>query len=527
MTHVNTERIVKYSVDDEFALLADLIRQHAVTTPLKLAITDDTEVPHELTYADLDAQMDRVASRLTTAGLQAGSTIAICAKSSSAYASIFLGALRAGIAVAPLPPSATTSTLTKMLVDSEAKLVFLDSDGNAALPQQAPGHPMRVALDACPGLLTMEAWLHSAASGIALGRTVDADSAFNIIYSSGTTGEPKGVVQSHRMRWAHIQRARRYKYSATSVTLLSTPLYSNTTLVAFFPALAFGGTVVLMSKFDTGKYLALCEAHRATHTMLVPVQYLRLMQHEGFGQHNLSTFVMKLCSSAPFPAALKSEVLARWPGGLTEIYGMTEGGGSCLLEADVYPGKLHTVGRPAPGSEFRVISEGGTEVPEGSLGEIVGRSKGMMTGYHGRPGLTSESEWFDQEGRRYIRTGDLGRFDEDGFLILVDRIKDLLISGGFNVYPRDLEDILHQHTDISEAAVTGIPSEEWGESPAAFVVLKPFGNATPADLMRWVNNQVGKTQRLVSVTLLKELPRNAIGKVLKRELRQLARLERP
>ena len=153
---------------------------------------------------------------------------------------------------------------------------------------------------------------------------------------------------------------------------------------------------------------------------------------------------------------------------------MTEGGGSCILYAHEFPDKLHTVGQPAPGHEIRLIDEQGREVPRGEVGEIVGRSPAsMMNGYFNQPGKTAEAEWYDSEGNRYIRTGDVGRFDEQGFLTLMDRRKDMIISGGFNIYPSDLESVLIQHEAIKEAAVVGVPSRQWGETPVAFVVLKP------------------------------------------------------
>ena len=299
------------------------------------------------------------------------------------------------------------------------------------------------------------------------------DAPFNIIYSSGTTGTPKGIVQPHRMRWAQVQRAKTFLYGRDAVTLVSTPLYSNTTLVAFFPTIVHGGTLVLMPKFDAAEFLALAEKHRATHAMLVPVQYRRLMEHPDFDRYDLSSFKMKSCTSAPFPAALKAEVLRRWPGGLAEVWGMTEGGGSTLLFAHEWPQKLHTIGRPSPGNDIRLIDEQGREVARGELGEIVGHSPAMMSGYHNQPQMSAEAEWRDAEGKRFIRTGDIARFDEDGFLILVDRKKDMIISGGFNIYPGDLEAALAAHEAVAEAAVIGVASERWGETPVGFVALKP------------------------------------------------------
>ena len=342
---------------------------------------------------------------------------------------------------------------------------------------------------------------------------------FNIIYSSGTTGEPKGIVQSHGMRWTHVRRGAAYGYGPDTVTLLSTPLYSNTTLVVFCPTIAHGGTVVLMAKFDARGYLGLAQQHRVTHTMLVPVQYQRLMALPQFDQFDLSSFQVKFSTSAPFGAALKADVLARWPGGLVEFYGMTEGGGTCILEAHRFADKLHTVGLPAQGHDLRLIDDNGVEVTTGAAGEVVGHSGGMMTGYHGQPEKTREAEWFDPTGKRFIRTGDIGRFDEDGFLILLDRKKDMVISGGFNVYPSDLEAVLRQHAAVADVAVVGVASERWGETPVGFVVLRPGPSVPASELLQWANAQLGKTQRLHDLQLCDELPRSAIGKVLKRELR--------
>jgi acyl-CoA synthetase (AMP-forming)/AMP-acid ligase II len=309
---------------------------------------------------------------------------------------------------------------------------------------------------------------------------------------------------------------------ATSMLLLATPLYSNTTLVAFYPALGAGARIHLMPRFDVEAYLRLAADLRATHTMLVPVQYRRLMDHPGFDAHDLSSFRMKLCTSAPFEAALKAQVLVRWPGDLLEVYGMTEGGGACMLDARAHPHKLHTVGMPAVGHDIRLIDEDGRELPTGpqTMGEVVGRSPGMMTGYHGRPEQTREAEWFDAQGRRYIRTGDVGRFDEDGFLVLMDRRKDMVISGGFNIYPKDLEAVLRGHSEVEDAAVFGVPSARWGETPVACVVSRPGTTPDLAALRDWANERLGRTQRLAALMAVEELPRSAIGKVLKRELRE-------
>jgi acyl-CoA synthetase (AMP-forming)/AMP-acid ligase II len=239
-----------------------------------------------------------------------------------------------------------------------------------------------------------------------------------------------------------------------------------------------------------------------------------------FDSFDLSAFRMKFCTSAPFAAALKADILKRWPGGLLEYYGMTEGGGTVVLAAHLYPNKLHTVGQPAAEHDIRLIGDDGREVAPGEPGEVVGRSPlAMMLGYHNQPDKTRDATWLDAEGRRYIRTGDVGRFDGDGFLTLLDRKKDMIISGGFNVYPSDLEATLQEHADVAEVAVVGVPSERWGETPVAFVVLKDGAQVSGDALAAWANARVGKNQRLSALRVVAALPRSPIGKVLKRTLR--------
>lgn len=503
-------RLDTIDLDQSFHAIPNLISHWATHRPDHVALIQDGR---RLSYAQLDAHMNNVAAALQRDGMRPGDVLAICALNSIEYATAFLGALRAGVAVAPLAPSASAESLLTMLEDASPRLLFIDAQSAQHLQPVATQLP-------CPSRRLdqdgLSSWLSEAKPEPV---EIQPDWAFNIIYSSGTTGEPKGIVQSHAMRWAHIRRSAGYGYGEDATTLISTPLYSNTTLVAFIPTVALGSTVVLMSKFEAGEYLRLAQQHSVTHTMLVPVQYQRIMSRNDFDQYDLSHFRYKMCTSAPFGAALKADVLARWPGGLIDTYGMTEGGGTCLLAAHEFPDKLHTVGKPAEGHDVRVIDDEGNELPKGAIGEIVGHSPAMMIGYLNKPEKTAEAEWFDPSGKRFIRTGDVGRFDADGFITLLDRKKDMIISGGFNLYPSDLESILREHPAIADVAVVGVPSTRWGETPVAFVVRAGGAAETPDTLLDWFNGRVGKTQRLARLEFTGELPRSAIGKVLKRELR--------
>ena len=481
------------------------MRAAVAAFPDRVAVRD---ADHAITYAELGEAVARSARKFADAGIGRADVIAICALNSAPYAIAYLAAVSMGAIVAPLPQSATAESLVRMIADCDARAILVDADTATMLRSGRVGVPMidLVDLIACGPEQERISWPALAPTD-----------PFNIIYSSGTTGTPKGIIQSHAMREAHVKLGESCRYRAGCVTLLSTPLYSNTTLISLLPTLALGGTAVLMRKFDVEGFLALCQEHRVTHAMLVPIQYQRLMASDRFASHDLSAFEEKFCTSAPFALELKRDILDRWPGGLTEYYGMTEGGGLCILSAHDHPDKLHTVGRPAPETDMRIIDEDGRELPPGEIGEIVGASRNIMSGYHNRPDATDEAMWTSPTGRRYMRTGDIGRFDEDGFLILMDRKKDVIISGGFNIYPSDLEDILHTHPHVEDAAVVGVASARWGETPVAFIV---GAQASRDAVMEFVNQRVGKSQRLADLRIIESLPRSQIGKILKRELRE-------
>ena len=499
-----------------FLSLGDVLRTQARRRGAAIALADETQ---SITWAALDVMLDRIGAALQRGGAAPHEPVAIAAANSVPAALAFLGALRAGCVPAPLTSSATAQTLLASLADSGSRFLFVDADVSATLAGHdlPPPGVTRIALEAGASGLPLDQWL-APEGAVPAERPVASEDPFNIIYSSGTTGTPKGIVQSHAMRHEYARRALARGLGDDTVAIASTPLYSNTTLVVLLPTLAVGGKVVLMKKFDARRFLELSERERVTSAMLVPVQFRRIMELPDFDRFDLSSFKVKMSTSAPFPASLKAEVLARWPGGLIDAYGMTEGGANATLFAHLNPDKLHTVGQVNPGHTIKIIDEDGNELPAGAAGEIVGRSPLMMTGYHGLPDKTREAEWYDADGNRYIRHGDIGRFDEDGFLILIDRSKDLIISGGFNIYPADLEARLTEQPAVREAAVIGVPSETWGETPLAVVVLDD-AEADPQAILNHANERLGRTQRISGIRVVDELPRSQIGKVLKRELR--------
>ncbi|WP_289081490.1 class I adenylate-forming enzyme family protein [uncultured Sulfitobacter sp.] len=497
--------------------IVEVVRDNAKAHPEKLALVCDGQT---VSWGAFDQRINKIANLLLSLGVSKGDNIAIISPNSIPYAELFMGILRAGACVTPLSTMASPDALQKMLTDCGARAIFVAAqylelvDGFIADLDLA-----RFAIDFDHPAFQPYGAAVDGASDSDPEIQIEMSDAFNLIYSSGTTGTPKGILHNHWMRSAQMDRVSPNGYDDNARTLLSTPLYSNTTIVSFLPTLYGGSTVYLMPKFDARGYLEIVQREKITHTMLVPVQYKRIMDVADFDAFDLSSMQVKFSTSAPLRAEVKADVLARFPGKLLEYYGLTEGGGVTVLNSAEHPDKLHTVGQPAPGNEIRLIDETGKEVPKGTVGEICGRGPTMMAGYFGRDDLTADYIWRDAAGNVFFRSGDMGRFDEDGFLILSDRKKDMIISGGLNIYADDLELVLLADPDVTDAAVIGVPSDAWGETPYGLVVLREGATRSGDDICADANAKLGKSQRLSAVELREELPRSSIGKILKKELR--------
>jgi acyl-CoA synthetase (AMP-forming)/AMP-acid ligase II len=514
--------IYKRDAPSRFESFKDLsvsMAENAEATPdLEAVVLGD----RALTWAEFDKRQNKVANALIGLGIEPGDKVAALSSTSIEYMEIMFGTLRAGACIVPLSSMAASDSLALMVNNSDAKVFFVSQsykDLIDPITDQLTGlmDGGRIAIDFEEDGWVDYASLVDAQPDVNPKVNIGPDLGFNIIYSSGTTGVPKGILHRRSMRFQEYPNGVLGGYGPTSVTVVSTPLYSNTTMAGLLPTVANGGKTVLMSKFDARGFLELSEQHQATHAMLVPVQYQRIMDVEDFADFDLSTFHMKYSTSAPLRAELKRDILDRWAGGITEYYGLTEGGVTCVLFGHLFPDKLHTVGFPIPGCEIKVMSEDGQELPQGEIGELVGRSLAMMDGYYKAEDKTEESSWYDAEGNRYHRSGDMGRYDEDGFIELLDRKKDMIISGGFNVFAIDLEKVLLAHEDVLDATVIGVPSDQWGETPLGLVVAKPGADVDA--IKAWANERLGKGQRISAVELRQDLPRSSIGKVLKRELR--------
>jgi long-chain acyl-CoA synthetase len=512
--------------------IASLVRRNASEGPERAALVQGSRA---VTWAELDRRVDQVTGALRVSGAGPGRSVAILAPNSIEYVEVFLGALRAGACVVPLPTMASRESLERMLEDSAATALFLAKELRP-LGQTIAGERvgLRVGLDFegdgfrgypafCDLGATQSAVIASALSLRSSVRHaevhVTADDPFDVFYSSGTTGVPKGVLHSHGARKASYAGSRSRYFSRDSVNIIATPFYSNTTSVTWLLTTAQGGSNILLGKFSADAFFDAVEQHRVTHAMLVPVQYDRILASPRFGRVDLSSLRYLFSTSAPLRAEVKHRIIEGTSAELVEIYGLTEGGPVTVLEARSRPDKLASVGQSAPDCDVRIVDDAGRELPPGQVGEVVGRSANMMGGYLNRPEDTEAVLFRNEAGALFLRTGDLGRFDEEGFLYLLDRKKDIIISGGFNIYATDLEGVLAQHPAVHEVAVIGIPSDRWGETPLALVVAKPGIEVTAGELREYCNQRLGKAQRVSDVELRSELPKNAIGKILKRQLR--------
>jgi acyl-CoA synthetase (AMP-forming)/AMP-acid ligase II len=481
------------------------------------------EGERRLTWREFERETARTAAGLENLGLNAGDRVAVLMDNSLEMVILLFGILRFGGVAVPLNVSISDASVARMIEDAGARAIFASHrhcrriDGLRAQSETVE-RAARVGLgEAGIGWLEFSAWLTAQAPQWHGG--VELDQECNIIYSSGTTGAPKGIVHTHgcRMHWA-VDLALALRYRGDCVTLCSLGLFSNITWVAMLCTVLVGGTMVVMPSFEAAATVELMARQRVTHGTFVPVQLERLLGVANLERHDLSRLDVLMCCGSPLASATKREFPRRFGCRLIELYGLTEGLCTILAPED-FDNKIESVGKPFLGTDLRIIGDDDREVPPGETGEVVGFGPLLMSGYHGNDAASNEATWTDGVGRRWLRTGDLGRLDADGFLYIVDRKKDMILSGAQNIYPADIEAVMRTHPQVADVAVIGVRSLQWGETPLAVVV--PAHQAPPSanSLIEWTNARVGKQQRIRGVVFRAALPRNANGKVLKRELR--------
>lgn len=473
-----------------------------------------------ITYGALVADAERIATALIAAGIKPGSRIAIMARPTLDYGRVLIGILLARCAVVPLSTSLPSAALESLLADAAAALVFVDHDNEAQL--DAVGHGgqcIGIGEAQCRAPMLPD-WLTKIAdTPNALAEQQDAD-LFSIIYSSGTTGMPKGIAHNVRARSEFFALG---ASGGDSRTLLTTALFTNASFCTLLGTLFLGGTCLVQERFEPRSFIEVVEQQQVNRCFLVPVQFKRILADAQFSPERLRSLVSTTMSGSQCATALKVDLAAVWPGDLIETYGLSEGGVLTCLNLTRSPEKLASVGTLLPGYEMLIVGEDDKPVPPRTEGEILGCSPYVMNGYFNRDDLTESFTWRDATGRAFQRTGDIGWLDDDGYLHISDRKKDVIISGGLNIYAAEIDQLFEQHPDVQEAAVVAAPSERWGETPAAFIVLRPGAPRDATTLLDWVNARVARQMRVSAIQFTDALPRNPMGKVMKRELRDSLR----
>ena len=502
-------------------LVPDLIAQNGRWLTDRPALVEGAVT---LTWGEFAAATARVVNGLAALGVRPRERVAVLMDCRLETVLTLFGIIRAGAVAVPLNVSITDAAVAGMCADAGCVAVFASGHHCARIDalraSDTLGARHFIGCDA-PG----EGWLDlqeltAGQSAMAPAVAIAPGDECNIIYSSGTTALPKGIVHTHacRMNWAY-DAAIALRYRSGCRTLCSLGLFSNISWVTMLATILVGGTIVLLKTFSPREALALIEAECITHGAFVPVQLERLLgypERRAFRTDSLETL---MCCGSPLAADVKGGFAREFDCDLIELYGLTEGL-ITILEPEDFERKLQSVGKPVLGADIRILGDDDREVAPGETGEIVGHGRLVMAGYHGLEEANREATWIDAAGRQWLRTGDLGRLDAEGFLYIVDRKKDMILSGGQNNYPADIETVMREHPAVAEVAVIGIASERWGETPLAVAVLHAGRVLTTAELVEWTNARVGKQQRISGVVWDESLPRNPNGKVLKRELRQ-------
>jgi acyl-CoA synthetase (AMP-forming)/AMP-acid ligase II len=481
----------------------------------------------DTSYAAVDERSNRIAQGLVAAGVRSGDRVATLCRNTADYFAILFGALKAEAVLTPVNWRLATPEILWILTDAACPVLFVADEfaGQIADNRDAlPDLELVIGLDTDALGPRLDDWMggfpaHDPEP------SPDPEAIALQIYTSGTTGRPKGAMLSHRALLSYRalpadQQPAWNDWRADDVSLLVMPIFHIGGTGFGLTTLAEGATGLIVSDFVPAQVLEFIETEGLSKIFTVPSAIQMLLREPRANQIDYSRIRTIVYGAAPMPVELLREAMGVFRCGFVQQYGMTESCGtvSVLLAEEHDPAghaRMRSVGRAMETAEIVILDEAGRPLPRGSFGEIAIRSPTLMSGYWNRPDLTAAAMTPDG----FFRTGDGGHIDEDGFIFLTDRLKDLIVSGGENIYPAEVEQALTAHEAVDDAAVIGVPSERWGEAAHAVVVLKPGAIVTEAELIAWARERLAGYKLPKSVAFADRLPRNHGGKLLRRELR--------
>jgi long-chain acyl-CoA synthetase len=459
------------------------------------------------------------ANGLTSMQIASQDRVAMLLDDPPTFLQVLFSVLRCGGVFVPLSTRLSNRSVIDALTDCQARLVISQEETNSELSRAIRGNGFQVAsLRDITTVGSVEKDIRSVPT------TPDAN--MSILYSSGTTDLPKGVLHTHSAREASLSRfIRRFAFDSQSVALFSSPIYTTNTLRNVLATMSAGGTCVFVRGVTPSDFLAILAKESVTFVALVPTQWSMLLRSPDFSTDAFRKCRYVTCGGAPLDRQLRHALVKLFGDRFIEGLGSTETDMITSVPDGCPPEKRGSVGVRYPDVDLRIVDGVGHEAAVGEIGDIVVSSSSNMKGYFNDFEATRAITWTDKgTGKTFIRSGDLGRLDADGFLWLVGRKKELIISGGNNIYPSDIESILLEHNDVLEAAVIGVPHELLGEIPIAFVVLDARSSPDRArEIRSWANRRLNRNQKLTTVTVLADLPKNPAGKVEKVQLVALHR----
>jgi acyl-CoA synthetase (AMP-forming)/AMP-acid ligase II len=504
----------------EIEFLADIPRVHAAQRGERIAVQCEGRT---LTYAELDRRARQVAGLLAEAGVKPGDRVAWLGRSHEAFFEIFFGAARARVCLAPINARLAVPEIAFILQDSGADLFFVTAEFFAAAQMVVSqvDRPIRLigVREPCGGFDSYEA-LRDAAPPAEPTAPIATDDVLQL-YTSGTTGLPKGVRLDNRNYAAFLElrtQVEGFDYGADDTVLIVMPLLHVAGTNISFSGLAAGGRVILLPEFSPAAVLKLIEAERVAHIFLVPAMINMILHAPEIEGADLSSLKSVAYGASPISEAVLAAATARFGCGFIQFYGMTEstGAGTFLTPSEHRGELMRSCGRPWPQMAVRIQGDDGNEVGVGEIGEIAIWGGMVMAGYWNRPEATAETV----SAERWLKTGDAGYRDAEGYVFVHDRVKDMIVSGGENVYPAEVENAILGCPGVADAAVIGVPDERWGEAVKVIVVPTADGAPDPQAVIAWARERIAAYKAPKSVDFIDALPRNASGKVLRRELRK-------